>query len=94
MIKNDRSLRHRGSIKITIKNGAYVAEVSKSILTQAQAIQKYGFLTKNMLKNILYKDIGGFRKQVVIKLGRRILIDEEALLKFLESRKEVNHERT
>jgi hypothetical protein len=41
-----------------------------------------------MLKNILFKDIGNFRTQVVRKLGRRIILDEEALLIFLSNCKE------
>ena len=36
-----------------------------------------------MLKNLLFKDIRGFREKVVRKLGRRVLLDEEALLLFL-----------
>lgn len=58
-------------------------ELSRDYLTKKQAISKYGFLTENMLKNLLFKNIGGFRKKVVRKLGRRILLDEEALLLFL-----------
>lgn len=58
-------------------------ELPKQYLTKKQACQKYPFLTENMLKNILFKDIGGFRSKVIIKLGRRILLDEEALLLFL-----------
>ena len=57
-------------------------------LTKKQALEKYPFLTANMLKNILFKDINGFRAQVVRKLGRRVLLDEEALLIFLSNCKE------
>ena len=57
-------------------------------LTKKQALEKYPFLTANMLKNILFKDIGNFRAQVVRKLGRRIILDEEALLIFLSNCKE------
>lgn len=57
-------------------------------LTKKQAVQKYQFLTPNMLKNILSKDINGFRKKVVHKIGRRILLDEQALLQFLSESKE------
>ncbi len=63
---------------------------SKSYLTKKQAIEKYPFLTKNMLKNLLFKDRRGFRKQVVCKLGRLILLDEEAFLSYLEKSKETN----
>jgi hypothetical protein len=56
-------------------------------LTKRQALQKYPFLTENMLKNILFKNIGDFREKVVRKLGRRILLDEEALLIFISNSK-------
>lgn len=58
-------------------------DLTKSYLTKKQACEKYSFLTENMLKNILFKDIGGFRGKVVKKIGRRIILDEEALLRFL-----------
>lgn len=56
-------------------------------LTKKQTLQKYPFLTENMLKNLLFKDIGGFRSKVVRKLGRRLIMDEEALLLFLSNSK-------
>jgi hypothetical protein len=62
-------------------------ELPKQYLTKKQACQKYPFLTENMLKNILFKNIGGFRSKVIIKLGRRVLLDEEALLLFLSNSK-------
>lgn len=62
-------------------------ELSKHYLTKKQAIQKYPFLTENMLKNLLFKNIGGFRSKVIRKLGRRIILDEEALLLFISNSK-------
>lgn len=56
-------------------------------LTRKQALEKYLFLTPNMLKNLLFKDIGGFRGKVVRKLGRRLLLDEEAMLSFFANSK-------
>lgn len=56
-------------------------------LDKKQASQKYPFLTENMLKNLLFKDIGGFRGKVVRRIGRRILLDEQALLSFLAESK-------
>ena len=61
--------------------------VSTSYLTKKQAIQKYPFLTENMLKNLLFKDRGGFRSKVVRRIGRRIILDEIALLQFLSESK-------
>jgi hypothetical protein len=51
-------------------------------LNQDQAVEKYTWLTKNILKNLLFKDINGFRSKVAKKIGRRIFLDEGALLKF------------
>lgn len=58
---------------------------TRSFLTKEQAIEKFPFLTQNMLKNILFKDIDGFREKCVHRFGKRILIDEEALINFLDS---------
>ena len=57
-------------------------------LDKKQALQKYPFLTSNMLKNLLFKNLGGFRSKVVKKIGRRILLDEQALLCFIAESKE------
>jgi hypothetical protein len=62
-----------------------MTSILKSYLTQEQAIEKYPFLTKNMLKNLMFKDTDGFRSKVIKKLGRRILLDEEAFLLFLSN---------
>lgn len=63
-------------------------ESSKSYLTKKQAIQKYPFLTANMLKNLLFKDVRGFRGKVVYRIGRRIVLDEPALLKYIAEGKD------
>ena len=64
-----------------------MSELPKQFLTKKQACQKYPFLTENMLKNLLFKNIGGFRSQVVRKLGARILLDEQELLNFISNSK-------
>ena len=56
-------------------------------LTKEQAIQKYAFLTGNMLKNLLFKNRDGFKTRVARKLGRRVLLDEQALLSFIAESK-------
>jgi hypothetical protein len=61
--------------------------ISKSYLTKKQAIEKYSFLSENMLKNLLFKNIGDFRGKVVRRLGKRILLDEYALLQFIADSK-------
>jgi hypothetical protein len=62
-------------------------KIPEKYLTKKQALEKYPFFTANMLKNLLFKDIGGFRQKVARKLGRRILLDEEALLHFISNSK-------
>jgi hypothetical protein len=57
-------------------------------LTKKQTVEKYPFLSENMLKNLLFKNIGCFRDKVVKKIGRRIILDEEALLLFLSESNE------
>lgn len=61
--------------------------ISKSYLTKKQAIEKYSFLSENMLKNLLFKNFGDFRGKVVRRLGKRILLDERALLQFIAESK-------
>lgn len=62
-------------------------DLPNKYLTTGQAIEKYNFLSRNRLKNLLFKDLKGFRAKVVRRLGRRLLLDEDALLQFLaESR--------
>ena len=56
---------------------------SKIYLTKTQLTKKYTFLSDNMLKNLLFKDIRGFRGKVVRKLGKRVLVDEEAFLQYI-----------
>ena len=68
--------------------------ISQTYLTRRQLLEKFGFLTENMLKNILSKDMDGFRGKVVRKLGRRLLFSQEAFLIFLAAqaeRKEAMH---
>lgn len=64
-----------------------MAAIFTSYLTKKQAVQKYPFLTENMLKNLLFKDPGGFRSKVVRRIGRRIILNEAALLQFLSESK-------
>lgn len=63
------------------------SQLVTTYLSKKQACSKYNFLTENVLKNLLFKNTGGFRDKVARKLGRKILLNEEALLKFLEESK-------
>jgi len=71
--------------------------MKKSFLTPKEAAEKYPFLTKNRLKNLLAKNAMGFREKVIRKLGGLNLIDEDAFLSFIsENKQEVtkrNHKR-
>jgi hypothetical protein len=58
-------------------------ELPNKYLNKKQAIEKYNFLSANMLKNLLFKDHRGFRSKVVRKVGRRVLLDEQALLRYI-----------
>lgn len=64
-----------------------MTELPQKYLTKRQACEKYPFLTENMLKNLLFKNVGGFREKIVRKLGRRIILDEDALLLYLTNSK-------
>jgi hypothetical protein len=63
-------------------------QMKKSFLTPKEAAEKYSFLTKNRLKNLLAKNVMGFREKVIRKLGRLNLIDEDALLFFISENQE------
>lgn len=64
-----------------------MSEFCQTYLTKQQAVEKYAFLTENMLKNLLFKNHCGFREKAVRRIGRRIVLDEKALLMFIsESR--------
>jgi hypothetical protein len=67
--------------------GAYMSEVFRTYLTKEQCLERFGFLSENMLKNLLFKDVCGFRSKVVIKLGRRNLYDLQAFQIFLSNNK-------
>lgn len=57
-------------------------QLSRNYLSKKQAVEKYSFLTANILKNLLFKDVDGFRTQVAKKVGRRVFLDENALGSF------------
>ena len=60
---------------------------SRVYLTKKQAVEKYKFLSENVLKNLLFKNVDGFRNKVARKLGRRTLLCESSLLEFIENSK-------
>lgn len=60
-----------------------MTELPTQYLTKKQAVEKYPFLTANIIKNILHKNVDGFREKVVRRLGHRVLLDERALLTYI-----------
>lgn len=57
-------------------------QLPTNYLTRSQAVEKFDFLTENMLKNWLFENTDQFRTKVAKKIGRRIFLCEEALLRF------------
>lgn len=72
------------------QRGKKMKNLSTRYLNKTQLIEKYPFLTANMLKNLLFQNIGGFRDNVAKKLGRRIIIDEDAFLTHMANLPSVN----
>lgn len=72
---------------VNIIRSRFVNELSQQYLTKKQTVEKYVFLTENMLKNLLFKNPDGFRDKVVRKIGRRIVLDEKVLLMFIAESK-------
>ena len=64
-----------------------MSDLPTHYLTRKQACEKYPFLTESMLKNLLFKNIGGFREACVRRIGRRIFLDEQALPHFIANSK-------
>ncbi len=62
-------------------------ELPTKYLSKKEASSKYSFLTENTLKNLLFKNTDGFRDKVARKLGRKVILDEEALLSYLNESK-------
>jgi len=56
-------------------------------MTKRQLIDKYKFLTENMLKNILFKNINNFREACTKKIGKKIVINEFQFLEFIKHQK-------
>ena len=55
-----------------------------NFLTKKQLVDKHKFLTENMVKNFLHKNIGNIRGKCTKKIGRIILIDEEKFFQFID----------
>lgn len=62
-----------------------MSDICRSFLTRKQALEKFPFLTENMLKNLLFSNPNQFRQKCVRKLGARLLFDPSALVAFIDS---------
>ena len=56
-------------------------------LTLEQAYEKYKFLNKNRMKNLLAKNKNNFRDKCIRKIGHLSLLDEDAFLAYIASNK-------
>jgi hypothetical protein len=55
----------------------------KSFLTMKQWLQKYQAIPEGGIRHLIFTDKDNFNSRVVKKLGRKILLDEEAFLDFI-----------
>lgn len=58
-----------------------------SYLTVRQFSEKHSFLSQSGLRWLLFKD-DKFRSHCVRRLGRKILLDESAVMQFIEGQKD------
>ena len=62
-------------------------DLPSNYLTTNEACEKYSFLNKNRLKNLMYTNPNQFREKVIRRLGGRLFVSEDALLKYLDESK-------
>lgn len=55
----------------------------KSFLTMKQWLEKYQSIPKGGIRHLIFTNKDNFNSRVVKKLGRKILLDEEAFLDFI-----------
>jgi hypothetical protein len=60
-----------------------VAIKQKSFLTMKQWLEKYQSIPKGGIRHLIFTNKDNFNSRVVKKLGRKILLDEEAFLDFI-----------
>ncbi len=58
--------------------------MEKKYITVENLVKKHSFLTKNMIKNLIHKNLDNIREKCLKKFGRRILVDEDAFFKFID----------
>jgi hypothetical protein len=55
----------------------------KSFLTMKQWLEKYQSIPEGGIRHLIFTNRNNFNARVVKKLGRKILLDEEAFLDFI-----------
>lgn len=61
-----------------------VAIKSKAFLTVKQWLEKYHAIPEGGIRHLIFTNRDGFNTKVVKKIGRKILLDEEAFLRFID----------
>lgn len=56
----------------------------KSFLTIKQWLEKYEMIPEGGLRHLIFQNIDDFNIKVVKKVGRKILLDEEAFMKYID----------
>lgn len=54
-----------------------------TLFRKKQLLEKHKYLTENMIKNWLFKDVNGFRNKVVRRVGRTLFFSEPDLMTFI-----------
>ena len=60
-----------------------VAIKQKSFLSMNQWLEKYQSIPKGGIRHLIFTNRDNFNGKVVKKIGRKILLDEEAFLDFI-----------
>jgi len=55
----------------------------RSFLTMNQWLEKYKAIPKGGIRHLIFVNKDNFNSRVVKKIGRKILLDEEAFLEFI-----------
>lgn len=58
--------------------------LSKNFLTLKQWLEKYKAIPEGGIRHLIFTNKNDFNQKVVKKLGRKILLDEQAFLEFID----------
>jgi hypothetical protein len=76
-------------------NKAFIQQATPSLLTVSQFCVKHGFITQGGLRfQIFNADNNGLASfSAIVRMGRKVLIDESCYFKWVESLRERKEER-